>query len=186
MSDPKDDPKPPAPEQPADPPRRGVSRRSFLTDEVSRAGIDLARQLPGFGSLLGVALRETLAQRHGRVVRDLWQAVLGRPPRPEESAAVMEHVRKARSPEEKGDALADALWALLQTSEFEQRQSPDNTLVREFYQLALRRPPRPDEEEGALRILSEASEPVERVAALEGLFTALIRGHESILRKGPA
>jgi len=163
--------------------RRAVSRRSLLTDELSRAGLEVARQLPSLGPLLGFALKETLAQRERRMVRELWQLVLGREPKPDESAAGMELVRKAQTPEEKGDALVDVLWALCQTVEFEQANRPPEGLVRGLYRLALRRDPSAAEETVASEIFREASEPGAQVAALEGLFTGLLRSSESVLRE---
>jgi hypothetical protein len=165
--------------------RRPVSRRSLLTDELSRASLQMARQLPSLGPLLGFALKESAAQRDRRLVRQLWPLVLGREAKPDESAAGLEMIRKAPTPEEKGDALVDVLWALCQTVEFEQANRPPENLVGGLYRLALRRDPSEAEATAARDILREAAEPAATIAALEGLFTGLLRSSESVLRQNP-
>jgi len=164
--------------------RRSVSRRSLLTDELGKAGLQVARQLPAFAPLVGFALKESAARRDERLVRELWQLLLERAPKPPESAASLELVRAARTPEEKGDALADILWALCHTAEFAELRQSDESLLRGLYRVAVRREPSPEEEATAMRILEEATESAERGAALEGLFTGLIRSPESVLRRG--
>jgi hypothetical protein len=166
--------------------KRAVSRRSLLTEELSRASLQMARQLPTLAPLLGAVLKETGAQRDRRLVRELWQLLMGRAPKPEEGAASVELVQKARTPEEKGDALADILWALCQTPEFSALGRSDGALVRGFYRLALRRDPTEAEEGAARGVLDSATEHDERVAGFEGMFTALIRSAESVLRRQPA
>jgi hypothetical protein len=184
MSDPDPEPGAETPgEQRSSAMRRPVSRRSLLTDELSRAGLEVARQLPTLGPLLGFALKESAAQRDRRLVREIWQLALGRDPKPDESAAGMELVRKAQTPEEKVDALVDVFWALCQTVEFEQANRPAEGLVRGLYRLALRRDPSEAEETAAREILREAGEPAAQSAALEGLFTGLLRSSESVLRQ---
>ena len=162
--------------------RRAVSRRSLLTKEFGKAGVEAARQLPGLAGIFGFALRETPEQRDERLVRNLWQLLMGREPKPEESAASMEVVRNAKTPDEKGDALVDIAWALCQTKDFDELNRPNSVLVRGFYRIALDRDPTEAERAAALEILAEAQEPAARIAALEGLFTGLVRSMESILR----
>ena len=169
--------------------RRGVSRRGFITNELSRATMKAAKQLPGLpglGSVLGIAMRETPAQRDERLVGNLWQLLMGRAPKPQESAASLELIRNAKTADEKGDALVDIVWALTQTKEFEDLARSNGLLLRGFYRLALDRDPTEMERNAALEILAEATEPGARVAALEGLFTGLIRSWESVLRKEPS
>jgi hypothetical protein len=166
--------------------RRGVSRRGFITNELSRATMKAAKQLPGIGGMLGMAIRETPSQRDERLVGNLWQLLMGRTPKPQESAASLELVRNAKTADEKGDALVDIVWALTQTKEFEDLNRSNGMMVRGFYRLALDRDPTEEERNAALEIMSEATEPGARVAALEGLFTGLIRSWESVLRKDPA
>jgi hypothetical protein len=110
---------------------------------------------------------------------------MGRAPKPQESAASLELVRNAKTSDEKGDALVDIVWALCQTKEFDDLGRPNSVLLRGFYKIALDRDPTDHERKTALEILAEASEPASRVAALEGLFTGLIRSWESVLRKDP-
>lgn len=166
--------------------RRGVSRRGFITSELGRAGMKAAKQLPGLGglgSVLGFAMKETPSQRDERSVSHLWQLLMGRTPKPEESKASLQLVRNAKTPDEKGDALVDIVWALCQTKEFEDLNRPDSVLVRGLYRIALDREPTEDEKRVALGVLSEATESAARTAALEGLFTGLIRSWESVLRR---
>ena len=165
--------------------RRSVSRRGFLTQEVSKAGIETVRHLPTFGGLLGFVLKETSGQHESRMVDNLWQLLMGRTPKAKESAAGLDLVRNAKTPDEKGDALVDILWALCQTEEFHQLNRPDLLLVRGLYKIALDREPNAEEQQAALEVLSGAEEPAARSAALEGLFTGLIRSWESVLRKAP-
>jgi hypothetical protein len=166
--------------------RRSVSRRGLLTDELGKAGLQVARQLPAFAPVLGFLIKEGTARRDERLVRELWQLALQRPPKPQESAAGLELVRGARTVEEKGDALADILWALCHTAEFEGLRHTDQELLHGAYHVAVGREPTPDEEAAALAILAEAAEPAARSAALEGLFTGLIRSADSALRRtGP-
>lgn len=170
--------------------RRGVSRRSLITDELGKAGKDLVRNLPsiapfapGLAPFLKLAFRETPTQRAERMLDNLWMLLMGREPKKEESAAGLEVIRAAKTPDERGDALVDILWALCQTREFEELARPDRVLVRGLYKIALDRDPTESERYAALEVLSEATEPASRVAALEGLFTGLVRSMESILRK---
>jgi hypothetical protein len=166
--------------------KRGVSRRAFLTEELGRSGMNVARQLPGLGSLLGIALRETPGQRDERMVRSLWQLMVGRAPKPEESRASMDLVRAGRAPDEKGDALVDVVWALCRTQEFEAQPPADELLVRGFYRLALGRAPDEAEQGRALELLAEAKDPEQRAVALETMFNALIHSWDSVLRKTPS
>jgi hypothetical protein len=184
MSEPEDEKKRNVPADPAM--RRGVSRRGFLTQEVGKAGMDAVRQLPTFGGLLGMMLKETPAQRDERLAVQLWKLLMGRPPKDHESAAGLELLRNAKTPDEKGDALVDIAWALCQTREFEELKRPDEVLLRGFYRIALDREPTEQEKRSALEILTEATEPAAHTAALEGLFSGLIRSWESVLRKSPA
>lgn len=168
--------------------RKGVSRRGFLTSELGRAGMKAAKQLPGLGglgSVLGFALKETPSQRDERLVSHLWQLLMGRTPKPEEGDASLQLVRNAKTLDEKGDALVDIVWALCQTKEFEDLARPNSTLVRGFYRIALDREPTDEEKRVALEVLAEATEPAARTAALEGLFTGLIRSWESVIRRTP-
>jgi hypothetical protein len=179
-------PEKPEKQPPADPAlRRGVSRRDLITDELGKASLEALKRLPSLSPLLGFALREGTAQRDRRLVSHLWQLLMGREPKPEERGASMEGIRNARTPEEKGDALVDVVWALTQTHEFEALQRPDPVLVRGLYRIALDRDPTEEERAAALTILAEAAEPVAKSAALEGLFTGLIRSMNSVLRKDP-
>lgn len=187
--------------------RRGVSRRNFLSQEMGKAGAKAMKQLPGFGGLLGLAFRETEDQRDERLVENLWLLLMGRKPKAEENSAGLELVRNAKTPDEKGDALVDILWALCQTKEFDDLNRSNRVLVRGLYKIALDREPRDNEMAAALEVLSQAEENAvriyeeaqkegtaeisqadaaiaARVAALEGLFTGLVRGTESVLRRG--
>ena len=184
MSEPEDEKKRNAPADPAM--RRGVSRRGFLTREVGKAGMDAVRQLPTFGGLLGMMMRESPSQRDERLAGQLWKLLMGRPPKDHESSAGLELLRNAKTPDEKGDALVDIAWALCQTREFEELKRPDEVLLRGFYRIALDREPTEQEKRAALEILAEATEPAAHTAALEGLFSGLIRSWESVLRKSPA
>jgi hypothetical protein len=163
--------------------RKAVSRRGLLTRELKTAGTEAVKNLPGLAGVFGFALRETVGQRDERLVSYLWQLLMGRVPKPEENAASLELLRNAQTPDEKGDALVDIAWALCQTKDFEDLQRPSPALVRGFYRIALDRDPTDDEKKGALEILADAQERGERVAALEGLFTGLIRSAESVLRR---
>jgi len=165
--------------------RRGLSRRGFITDELSRASMKAVKQLPGLGGMLGLMTKETPGQRDERLVSNLWQLLMGRTPKPKETDASLELVRNAKNPDEKGDALVDIVWALCQTKEFEVLGRPNGVLLRGFYKIALDRDPTDHERHTALEILAEATEPATRVAALEGLFTGLIRSWESVLRREP-
>jgi hypothetical protein len=94
-------------------------------------------------------------------------------------------VRNAKAADEKGDALVDIVWALCQTKEFEDLNRGNSVLVRGLYRIALDREPTEEEKRVALGVLSEATESAARTAALEGLFTGLIRSWESVLRREP-
>lgn len=166
--------------------RRGVSRRSLLTDELGRASLQAVKQLPGLAGILGHALRETTAHRDERLVTNLWQLVMGRVPKREETEASMEVVLNAKTADEKGDALVDILWALCQTKDFEEIDRSHSTLIRGLYRIALDRDPTDDERSAALEVMADAQDISARAAALEGLFTGLIRSWESVLRKEPA
>jgi hypothetical protein len=133
--------------------------------------------------LFGLAIREPPALRDGRLLRNLWQLFLGREPKPEERDAGLQLLRAARSPDDKADALVDVMWALGQTVEFEELKRSDRLLVRGLYMLALGREPGEEELAAALSILAETTEPGTRVAALEGLFTGLLRRNDSVVRK---
>ena len=163
--------------------RRGVSRRGFLTDELSRAGLKAVKNLPGIAGAFGFAFKETEAQRDERLTRYLWQLIVGRDPKPEERKASLEVIRNASTPDEKGDALVDVLWALCQTVEFENLNRPDSLLVRGLYKIAMDREPNAEEKQAALDVLAEAPEAGAKGAVLEGLFTGLVRSGESVLRK---
>jgi len=163
--------------------RRGVSRRTLITDEFGKASAEALRRLPSLSPILGFALKESPSQRLERKVKNLWQLLMGREPKPDESQAGMEVVRNARTPDEQGDALVDILWALCQTIDFEELDRPSAVLVRGLYQIALERDPTEEERAAALEILQEAAEPAARSGALEGLFTGLIRSGESVLRQ---
>lgn len=165
--------------------RRGVNRRSLLTDELSRATAGAVRQLPRFAGVFGALLRESPNLRDERLVLNLWQLIMGREPQPEEKSASLEVVRKARTPFEKADALVDVAWALFQTQEFEDLGRSNPVMVRGLYLIALGRKPTEQEVEAALTVLKTAEDPVSRVAALEGLFTGLLRSNESVLRREP-
>lgn len=165
--------------------RRGLSRRGFITDELSRASMKAVKQMPGLGGMLGFMAKETPGQRDERMVSNLWQLLMGRTPKPKETEASLELVRNAKNADEKGDALVDIVWALCQTKEFEDLGRPNSVLLRGFYKIALDRDPTDHERKTALEILAEAAEPASRIAALEGLFTGLIRSWESVLRRDP-
>jgi len=188
--------------------RRGVSRRGLLTGELRQAGLSMAKQLPGFGSMLGMAYKESAAQRDARLVTNLWQLLMGREPKADENSAGMEVVRNAQNADEKGDALVDILWALCRTQEFEDLNRSNSVLVRGLYRIALDRDPTPEEKEAALTVMADAEdaaqlsceddddhgvphvEPEEAAAAarrgaLEGLFMGLIHRHDSVLRRDP-
>jgi hypothetical protein len=169
----------PAPEM-----RRGVSRRTLITDELGRAGVKAARQLPALASVFGFAVRQREAARDELLVRALWKLCLDREPRGEEQKASLEMMRNASSPDEKSDALVDVLWALCQTAEFEEVRRPARVLVRGLFRVAVNREPTAQEEEGALRVLAEADAAGSRGAALEGLLTGLLRQPESVFRCG--
>lgn len=187
--------------------RRALSRRGFLTGELKTSATKAVKQLPAFGGLLGQILRETQDQRDERLVLNLWQLLMGRKPEPHESQAGLELVKKAATPDEKADALVDILWALSQTQESEKLARPDITLVRGLYLLAQDREPNEGERAAALDVIrdsvdtairtcAEADELDEasrvsaddaaraaRTAALEGLFTGLLRAPDSVLRQ---
>jgi hypothetical protein len=190
--------------------RREVSRRSFLTDELKRASADAVRQLPGLGGALGFVFRESEAQRDERLAGNLWLLLMGRKPKPEEGAAGLELLRNAKSADEKADALVDILWALTQTRDFEELERPHAMIIRGLYRIGLDREPTGEERRAALELLDEAlagarraaqesqeseeGPPVKvedalaaaKTAALEGLFTGLLRSAESVLRKSAA
>ncbi|MBM3459374.1 MAG: hypothetical protein FJX77_12695 [Armatimonadetes bacterium] len=163
--------------------RRGVDRRALLTDELRKASRDAVRSLPGFGGLLGLAFRETTAQRDERLVRNLWQLLMGREPKNDEAEASLELMRNARLPDEKGDALVDIAWALCQTRDFEELERPDSILVRGLYRLVLEREPDEEEKARALELMADTAETGAKGAVLEGLLTGLVRSAESVLRK---
>ena len=165
--------------------RRAVSRRSLITDELGKHGVQALKHLPSLGPLLGFALRETVGQRDERLVTNLWELFMGRKPKPEESKAGLDLVREAKTPDAKADALVDIMWALTQTQEFEDLKRSDRMLVRGIYRIALDREPNENERDAALNVLGEATEQVARTAALEGLFTGLLRSANSVLRKDP-
>ena len=163
--------------------RRGVSRRTVITEEFGKATLEAVKQIPTFAPLLKVAARETDAGRDERLVKNLWQLLMGREPKEEESRAGLDVILKATTPEEKGDGLVDLAWALMQTVEFETLNRPDRVLIFGFYRIALDRDPTDAERAAALAVMAEATEPGARTAALEGLFTGLLRSGESVLRK---
>jgi hypothetical protein len=163
--------------------RRAVSRRSLIRDELGRASLEAVKQLPSFAGVLGFAFKETPAQRDERLMKNLWQLLTGREPKPEEAAAGLELLRNAATPDAKSDALVDILWALCQTQEFDDLNRPDSILVRGLYRIALDREPRDDEKEAALRVLAETPEAGAKGAALEGLLTGLLRSAESVFYK---
>lgn len=163
--------------------RRGVSRRTVITEEFGKATLEAVKQIPTFAPLLKVAARETDAGRDERLVKNLWQLLMGREPKDEESRAGLDVILKAKTPEEKGDGLVDLAWALMQTVEFENLNRPDRVLIFGFYRIALDRDPTDAERAAALTVMAEATEPGSRTAALEGLFTGLLRSGESVLRK---
>jgi hypothetical protein len=174
-------------ENPKDPVlRRGVNRRALLTDELSRATAGAVRHLPRFAGVFGALLRENPSQRDERMVLNLWELLMGREPNEEERTASMEVVRKAQTAHEKADALVDVAWALFQTQEFEDLDRSNPILIRGLYLVALGRTPTEQEVEAALTVLRTAEDPVSRVAALEGLFTGLLRSAESVLRRSPS
>jgi hypothetical protein len=80
----------------------------------------------------------------------------------------------------------DVAWALFQTQEFEDLDRSNPILIRGLYLVALGRTPTEQEVEAALTVLRTAEDPVSRVAALEGLFTGLLRSAESVLRRSPS
>jgi hypothetical protein len=166
--------------------RRALSRRGFITGEMGKATLDAARKLPGLAGLLGRALQETPKDREERMVNNLWLLLMGRAPKPEESAAGLEVVRNARTVDEKADALVDIAWALCQTRDFEELRRPNPAIVRGFYKIALARMPSEEEITGALELLDQAQQAGERSAALEGLFTGLMRSSECVLRREAA
>src|SRR5947209_4376162 len=125
----KQDPEPRSEDARAADRQRTVSRRSLLTDELSSASLRMARQLPTFAPLLRLAMKESTARRDERLVREIWQLLLRRAPEPQESAASLELLRGARTVEEKGDALADVLWALCHTAEFEELAPENEALI---------------------------------------------------------
>lgn len=204
MSDPKSEK--PVPENVSPEMRRGLSRRGLLTDELRRSGMDAIKQLPSLSPFLKLAFKESKAQRDERLVKNLWALLTGREPKNQEMSAGMELVKNASTPEEKGDALVDILWALCQTKEFEDLKRPDPLLIRGLYRLALDREPTDDEKQRALSSLRDAHENImraaadpdselsrsdvtpeqaaaaARVTALESIFSNLLRSYESVLR----
>jgi hypothetical protein len=163
--------------------RRAMDRRALIRDELGRAGVQAIKNLPGLGGFLGFALKETPSQRDERLMKNLWQLLVGREPKPDEAKAGTELFHNARTPDDKGDAMVDILWALCQTGEFAELDRPDSILVRGLYRIALDREPREEERAAALAILSETPEPAARGAALEGLLTGLLRSGESVFRR---
>ena len=187
--------------------RKAVSRRGFLTSELKTASVEAVKQLPAFGGVLGALLKETPDQRDERLVENLWLLLMGRKPKPEESGAGLDLIKNAATPDDKADALVDILWALCQTRDFVDLNRPEITLVRGLYRLAQDREPTEPERFAALEVIGEAVETarrtcleatpedqasqvspdeaanVARTAALEGLFTGLLRAPESVLRK---
>jgi hypothetical protein len=166
--------------------RRGVSRRSLIREELSKASMEAVKQLPSISPLLGFVMREGKPQRNKRLVTNLWQLMMGRGPKPEEIAASLELLQNARTADDQGDALVDILWALGQTAEFEELKRPDSALIRGVYLIALDRQPTEEERLAALTVMREAEDPASKAAALEGLFTGLLRSSDCILRKTPA
>ncbi len=166
--------------------RRGVSRRSLITDEFGKATLEAVKQIPTFAPLLKMAARESDTARDERLVKNLWLLLMGREPKPEESGAGADVLKNAKSPDEKADSLVDLSWALMQTGEFEALNRPDRVLVFGLYRLALDREPTDTERAAALAVLQEATDPTARTAALEGLFTGLLRSGESVLRRPTA
>ena len=206
MSDPSD-PGKKVPENISPEMRRGLSRRGLLTNELRQSGMEAIKQLPSLSPFLKLAMRETPAQRDERLVKNLWQLLTGREPKQQEMSAGMELVKNAKTPDEKGDALVDIMWALCQTKDFEDLKRTDSLLIRGLYKIALDREPTEDEKRRALLSLQDAHETImraaadpeselsrsevtpeqaavaARVTALEGLFTSLIRSGESVLRQ---
>ncbi len=162
--------------------RREVNRRTLITDELQRAGRDAMRHLPGMAGAFGFVFRESPAQRDERVVRNLWQLLMGRVPKPEEGTASLDLMRGARQPDEKGDALVDIAWALCQTKDFEELNRPDALLVRGLYRLVFEREPNEDEKRIALELMAEATEITAKGAVVEGLLTGLVRSSECVFR----
>lgn len=163
--------------------RRSVSRRGFLTGEMGRSAAQAAKFLPGFGPLLGIAMKGAATRRDELRVNELWTLLVGREPKPHENEASLQMVRKAISPEEKGDALVDIVWALCQTQEFEELKRPNDQIVHGFYRIAMGREPTEEEKLAALRVIGEAEAEEQKASALEGLFTGLVRSWDSVLRK---
>jgi hypothetical protein len=163
--------------------RREVSRRLLITDELGRAGLRAVKQLPGIGGLLGMAFRQSESERDETLLRALWKLVVGREGKPEEFAAGAELLRNAKTPDEKGDALVDVLWALCQTTEFEELNRSDLVMVRGLYLIAREREPTEAEQNAALAVLSEIPDTASRGAAFEGLLSGLLRSSESIFYK---
>lgn len=163
--------------------RREVSRRLLITDELGRAGIKAVKQLPGLGSLFGIAFRQNDRERDETLLRALWKLVVGREAKPEEFEAGAELLRNAKTPDEKSDALVDVLWALCQTTEFEELNRPDVVMVRSLYLIAREREPTEAEQTAALNVLAEVPDVASRGAALEGLLTGLLRSSESVFHK---
>ncbi|MFN3651813.1 MAG: hypothetical protein ACK47B_19735 [Armatimonadota bacterium] len=163
--------------------RKALSRRGLLTGELRQASTEAIRKLPKVSPFLGAFMRESAAARDERLMENVWLLLMGRKPKPEENKAGLEVIRNAKTPDEKADALVDVLWALCQTREFEELRRPNRALIRGLYLIALDRDPTDTERDSALSILKEAVEPAARVAALEGLFTGLLRSGESVLYK---
>lgn len=206
MSDPSDEAKK-VPENISPEMRRGVSRRGLLTNELRQSGMDAIKQLPSLSPFLKLAMRETPAQRDERLVKNLWQLLTGREPKQQEMSAGMDLVKNAKTPDEKGDALVDIMWALCQTKDFEDLKRPDALLIRGLYKIAVDREPTEDEKRRGLLSLRDAHDTImraaedpeselslsevtpeqaavaARVTALEGLFTSLVRSGESVLRQ---
>ncbi len=162
-----------------------MSRRNLISDELGKASMDAIKRLPSFAPMIGFAFKQSAAQKEEEKVKNLWLLLMGREPKDQEAVAALEGLRKARSPEEKGDSLVDLLWALCQTVEFETVARGNSALIRGLYLIALDRQPTEEERAAALEVLSETEDLVARGAALEGLLTGLFRSGDSIFRKEP-
>ncbi len=165
--------------------RRSMSRRGLIREEFGRASLDVVKKLPAFGPVLGMAFKQSAAAREEELVQNLWLLLTNRKPSAEEARAGLQVLREARTPEDRGDALVDLLWALCQTEEFESLQRPPRAVVRGLYLIALGRQPSDEELATAEGIIREADESRARGGALEGLLTGLFRSAESVFRKEP-
>lgn len=165
--------------------RREVSRRSLIREEFRNASFQAIKQFPGFAGSLGFLMKESSDSRDERLLRNAWQLVVNRSPKPDEAAfsAGKDLLKQAQNPDEKGDAFVDVIWALTQSVDFEQVQRAPTIWVRGVYRLALDREPDEAELKRACELFREATDLTSRGAVIEGLLSGLVRSSESVFRQ---